>query len=73
MKYFFNKDYPKDQSYFCKCDKCGASYCGPKRSTMCWLCINPQLILGWEGTGKPVTAMDVIHRKGLILEENKQK
>ena len=69
---FSNADHPSDNRYFGKCNKCFREYAGPKRSLLCFTCTNPHLVLGWEGTGKPVTALDVIYRKGLILKELKK-
>lgn len=34
------RDWPLDQRYMGRCVVCGNTYCGPKRSVICFLCAN---------------------------------
>ncbi|AXN57830.1 hypothetical protein [Acinetobacter phage ABPH49] len=71
MKVFSNADHPHDDRYLGHCLRCRRDYSGGKYDKFCFTCANPHLVLGWEGTGKPYTARDLIHRKGLALLEAK--
>ncbi|URC22219.1 hypothetical protein CHUUTOTORO_01340 [Serratia phage vB_SmaM-ChuuTotoro] len=65
MTTFSNANHPKDSRYLGHCTKCGRDYTGGKYDKFCFTCTNPHLVLEWQGTGKPYTAMDLIHQKGL--------
>jgi hypothetical protein len=52
FEYSYERVWPYDGRYLCKCMNCKERYAGPKKSGMCWLCVSEDIKQWWHERNK---------------------